>query len=144
MTMKNVQIFLHRTGYRPTIIAILPASWVNLSTNSCQKTVLKMEKSLETITKWVRDSGLKVNQDWNLTLLQTWLDHYQDRKQQKHWGIKNNKYFGYHFWLYTQMIRTTNAINRLIQNLNAIKLIRKEFNTTELISMVTSIFYLIF
>ena len=104
-----------------------------------------MRKSLEAITKWMRDSSLKVNK----AKTKMCLFHQSDKKtinitlnKSILKSTPHIKILGVSFDSKLQWTeQVANAIKRSNQNIHAIRIIQKFFNLEELKTLVTSNFY---
>jgi hypothetical protein len=114
--------------------------------NSCiESLIIDMKKSLEAITKWLQDSGLKVNE----TKTEMCLFHRNDKRlitlNLNNIVIKSTpqiKVLGIIFDSKLQWTeQVANCIKKSTRNLHAIKIISKYFNNEELKTLLTSNFY---
>ena len=107
--------------------------------------IIDMEKSLEMITKWLRDSGLKVNESKTELCLFHRLD--QPAIKIKLFGsdIQSNKTMNVLGVLYDSKLQwsaqVSNVITKANKALHAIRIIRPYFNQIELRTLLTSNFY---
>ena len=107
--------------------------------------IIDMEKSLEMITKWLRDSGLKVNESKTELCLFHRLD--QPAIKIKLFGsdIQSNKTMNVLGVLYDSKLqwsaKVSNVITKANKALHAIRIIRPYFNQIELCTLLTSSFY---
>ena len=104
-----------------------------------------MEKTLESITKWLKQSGLVVNKDKTEVCLFYKNDCAPVDIKINNVTITSKKYINILGVVFDSKLQWTNhvakAINKSNRSLNALRLIRKYFNTQELTSLVTSNYY---
>ena len=114
--------------------------------NSCiESLITDMRESLEAITKWLKDSGLKVNE----SKTEMCLFHRSDTKiinlNLNNVNLKSTpqiKVLGVIFDSKLQWTeQVANAVKKSTKNLHAIKIIKKYFNPIELKTFITANFY---
>ena len=110
-----------------------------------QQLIIDMQKILESVTKWLRQSGLKVND----SKTELCLFHRKDQApisiklanisltSKDHINVLGITFDSKLSWHY----QTQNAINKSKMALNAIFLIRKYFSKRQLLSIITSNYY---
>ena len=107
--------------------------------------VNNMEESLEAITKWLSNSGLKVNNEKTDMCLFYKNDTTPVIIKVGDQSITSKKEINVLGVTFDAKLQWSNHVNNIIQrstrSLNAIKLLRKYFNRTELLQLLTSNFY---
>ena len=104
-----------------------------------------MEKSLEAITKWLKKSGLKVNQDKTEVCLFYKTDVVPVTLSVEGVQIISKSTINVLGVLFDSKLQWSSHVDKAVlkanKALNAIKILRKYFNTNELIMLITSNFY---
>ena len=104
-----------------------------------------VEKSLETITKWLKKSGLKVNQDKTDLCLFYKHDTAPIKIKIGDSILQTKNEINVLGVLFDSKLKWSNHVSKVITKankaLNAIKLIRRYFNSTELLQLLTSNFF---
>ena len=120
-------------------------TFIPMSNTSLTKFITDMEKKIEAIIKWLKKSGLIVNQNKTEACL-----FYKNDFEQVNLRIGENtintkkslNVLGVIFDLKLQWSdHVANAILKASRSLNALKMIRKYFTTKELLSLVTSNYF---
>ena len=128
-----------------TFLSYADDTFIPKCTNSLENLIHDVEKTLKAITKWLRDSGLKVNQGKTEICLFSKRDTAPVRIKIDGSTIMSKKSIKVLGVVFDSKLNWSDhvayAINRASRALNAIKLIRKFFNTRELISLTTSNYY---
>ena len=130
---------------KATLLAYADDNFIHKSDKSKVELIKNMELEIESITKWLRKSGLVVNvaktevclfykNDTATVTLNILNDHVTSRKVLNVLGVTFDCKLN---WA-THVACTINKANKA---LNAIKIIRKFFSSTELIQIVTSNYY---
>ena len=117
---------------------------VRCSTNITEL-IIDMKKSLETITKWLKDSGLKVNE----IKTEMCVFHRNEVKKVSFelngTVIKSTPQIGVLGVIFDSKLKWTEQVSNVIKKsekaLNAIKIIKNHFDQTELLTLLTSNFY---
>ena len=118
----------------------------NMESNASKSAVIEdMEKSLEAITKWLKKSGLKVNEEKTELCLFYKNDTSKVNVRLGDSIIISKNEMNVLGVLFDSKLRWSNHISKAIMKanraLNAIKLIRRFFNKNELLRMLTSNYY---
>ena len=138
-------IFVSPLFDKETFLSYADDTFIPKCNNSLENLILDVEKTLKAITKWLRDSGLKVNQGKTEICLFSKRDTAPVRIKIDGSTIMSKKSIKVLGVVFDSKLNWSDhvayAINRASRALNAIKLIRKFFNTRELISLTTSNYY---
>ena len=128
-----------------TFLSYADDTFIPKSNKSLEILINDVEKSLEAITKWLRDSGLKVNQGKTEICLFSKRDSAPIRIRIDGSTIESKKSIKVLGVVFDSKLNWSDhvayAVNRASRALNAIKLIRKFFTTKELICLTTSNYY---
>ena len=120
-------------------------SYITRSNKNVNELVVDMEKALDRITKWLNQSGLKVNQNKTVACLFYKRDVAQISIRVGDERITSKNSIDVLGVVFDSKLKWENqalsAIKKANRSLNAIKLIRKYFNCKELLSLTTSNFY---
>ena len=104
-----------------------------------------MEKSLEAITKWMKQSGLKINEDKTEICLFSRHDVQPVRVKIHNELVTTSDTINVLGVLFDSKMQWSkhihSAVTKSNRALNAIKLIRKYFNSKELVQLIISYFY---
>ena len=120
-------------------------TFIPMSNSSITKLITDMEKSIEAITKWLKQSGLIVNQEKTEACL-----FYKNDCAQVNLKVGENRILtkksmnvlGVIFDCKLQWSdHVAGALTKSNRSLNAIKIIRKHFSTKELTTLVTSNYF---
>ena len=120
-------------------------SFITKSNESLTELIKDMEKSLEAITKWLKQSGMKVNQNKTEAFLFYKQDIAPIQLKVGNARIQSKKSINVLGVIFDSKLKWENhvlsAIKKANRSLNAIRLIRKFFNRNELLALITSNFY---
>ena len=107
--------------------------------------VIEMEKEIDTITRWLKDSGLKVNEQKTEVCLFHRLDCHQITLRINDNEIKSQNSMNVLGVTFDSKLNWSTHINNSVKKakkaLHAIKLIRPHFTPSELCQIITSNFY---
>ena len=118
----------------------------NVESNKDKSTLIKdMEKSLEAITKWLKKSGMKVNQEKTELCLFYKNDTAGISLRLHNVLVKSKKEINVLGVMFDSKLQwhchVSKVIHKANRALNAIKLLNRYFNTSELLQLLTSNFY---
>jgi hypothetical protein len=120
-------------------------SYITVTNKNKEDLKKDMEKTLEVITKWLKKSELKVNNEKTDLCLFYRQDTTQVIIKVGETSIKSKSEINVLGVLFDSKLQWTNHVCRVIQKadraLNAIKLIRKFFTSHELLQLLTSNYY---
>ena len=126
-------------------LAFADDSYVTKCNKSLELLMVDMKKSLEAITKWLRQSGLKVNQAKTDLCLFFKRDCRPIEIIIDNCVLTSSKVINVLGVLFDTKLQWTEhvtlAINKSNKSLNALKLIRRYFNSKELIQLITSNYF---
>ena len=120
-------------------------TFIPKSNSSLPRLIVDMEKSLEAITKWLKKSGLIVNQAKTECCLFYKNDCAQVNLKIGDCTILTKKSINVLGVIFDSKLQWSEHVAKAVQksnrSLNALKIIRKFFNTKELIALVTSNYF---